>query len=90
MSSRTWRWIVLTVSAATIGAAGGFIASVVVIGSDLEPFRTPKWWSYATTAGAVLSWIGGERYRAAVDREWAHAGGCRCSRCLLLPWKGRP
>lgn len=89
MTARTWRWIGLTLSAATVAAGVGFGASIIVMANGVVPFRAPVWWGYALTAGALLSCLVGERFRAALLREWPHPGDCRCSRCLRLPWRQR-
>lgn len=73
MKPEAWRWTTLLLTAATIGAGGGFIVSTLIVAfSGAEPFMVPKGWSYALTGGALLSWLAGERWRAALRRE--HGG----------------
>jgi hypothetical protein len=66
-----WRWIALTLSAATIAAAGGFIVSIVIAATGAQPFMAPKGWGQATAAGGFLSWLACEGWRRALRREWA-------------------
>lgn len=71
MTPQTWRWIAITISAATIGAAGGFIVSVVAAAAGAVPFMAPKGWGQATAAGGFLSWLACEGWRRALRREFA-------------------
>lgn len=72
MKPEAWRWSTILLTAATIGAGAGFIVSTLIVAfSGAEPFMVPKGWSYALTAGALLSWLAGERWRKALRREHA-------------------
>lgn len=67
MTAHAWRIITLAIGLPSIGCGVVFIASII---SEANP-RAGQPWAWALTVGALATYLAGERWRAALRRQWA-------------------
>jgi hypothetical protein len=87
MTAQCWKRITVVVSIIHIATMLAFVA--MIWGASRTVWQSARPLAYAGAAFAWLAFFASERYRVALRREWPHPGDCRCSRCLLLPWRAR-